>query len=116
MRREMKEGTLEIHPLTDYGALGMGEHVFYRLNNDGAEQLVGHSKYSFVWRRTEDGWKIARSLSYDHRPLAQAQVAEETLLLYEGNYQAEDRIVNVKKEGPGLRVSDIKDGEVVWST
>ena len=116
LRREMKEGTLEVYPLKDYGALGMGEHVFYLLVNDGTEKLVGHAKYTFIWKRTDDGWKIARSLSYDHQPLAEAEVSEETLRLYEGNYQATDRLVNVKKEGPGLRVSDIKEGEVVWST
>lgn len=115
LRRELKGGTLEVYPLKDYGAVSNGEHVFYLLINDGTEKLVSQAKYTLVWKMENTEWKLARSLSYDHQSLGEVKLDDYTLKSYEGNYRAADRIVKIKKEGAILRITDIKDGEAVWS-
>ena len=115
LRRELTPGTMEVYPLPNYGAMQTGDHVFYLQINDGTEKLVGRAKYTIIWKKVENDWKIARVLSYDHAPLGEIELDAETLSLYEGNFQAEDRIVNIKREGNILRISDIKEGEVVWN-
>ena len=115
LRRELIPGTMEVYPLNNYGAIESGEHVFYLQINDGTEKLVGQAKFTFIWRKQLKDWKLARVLSYDHQPLGEIELDEKTLSLYEGNFKAADRIVNIKREGNILRVSDLKDGEVVWN-
>lgn len=114
LRRELTAGTMEVYPLNNYGAIESGEHVFYLQINDGTEKLVGQAKFTFIWRKDQNEWQLARVISYDHQPLGEIELDTETLSLYEGNFKASDRIVNIKREGNILRVSDIKDGEVVW--
>ena len=115
LRRELIAGTLEVYPLPNFGALASGNHVFYLQINDGTEKLVGQAQYTLIWKKTDDGWKISRNLSYDHQPRGQIDLDAKTLSLYEGNFKASDRIVNIKREGNILRISDLKDGEVVWN-
>ena len=114
LRRELVANTLKVYPIHDYGAIESGEHVFYLQINDGTEKLVGEAKFTIVWKNEDDQWKIARVLSYDHQPLGEIELDANTLRLYEGNFQASDRLVNIKREGRILRISDIKEGEVVW--
>ncbi len=117
LRRELTPGTMEVYPLPNYGAIQTGDHVFHLQINDGTEKLVGRAKFTIIWKHVDDDWKIARVLSYDHAPLGLGEIAldEATLNVYEGNFQAEDRIVNIKREGNILRISDLKEGEVVWN-
>ncbi|MEM8486551.1 MAG: nuclear transport factor 2 family protein [Bacteroidota bacterium] len=115
LRRALIAGTMEVYPLHNYGAIESGQQVFYLQINDGTEKLVGQARFTFVWKKEGDTWKLSRVLSYDHQPLGEIELDVQTLSLYEGNFKASDRIVNIKREGRILRVSDIKEGEVVWS-
>jgi len=65
-RRELVEGTLEVFPLDHYGAIQVGLHRFYR---EGGNDPVEVSRFTNIWKKDADGtWKLARSLSYDHKP------------------------------------------------
>ncbi|MES1244402.1 MAG: nuclear transport factor 2 family protein [Acidobacteriota bacterium] len=65
-RRELVEGTLEVFPLDNYGAIQVGVHRFYR---EGGITPVEVSRFTNIWKRDADGtWKLARALSYDHKP------------------------------------------------
>lgn len=64
LTRELVEGSLEVHPIGDYGALQIGQHTFCHPEN--GEMDCGTFEFVHVWRRVEDGWKLARVISYGH--------------------------------------------------
>ena len=64
LRRELVEDSLRVYPIKDYGAIQIGKHTFCHLEN--GEDVCGTFEFLHVWRRTDDGWKIARVVSYDH--------------------------------------------------
>lgn len=69
-KRELIRGSLEIYPLKNYGAIQMGEHLFYEKQDDGSSKLYEKAKFTHLWRRGESGqWKLSRILSYDHQPV-----------------------------------------------
>jgi ketosteroid isomerase-like protein len=115
LRREMTEGTLRVYPINDYGALEFCDHVFYLQISDGTEKLVGRGKMTAIWKLENDQWKLARIISYDHQPLSEVELEDNILDLYVGNYELPGRIVNIKKEGHLLRVTDIQNGEKGWT-
>ena len=115
LRRERVEGSLKVYAMDNYGALEHCEHVFYLQINDGTEKLVGSGKMTALWKQINNQWKLTRVISYDHQRLAQIELSDETLNSYVGDYIVEDRIVNIKKEGKLLRVTDINQGKPVWT-
>ncbi|NER12092.1 DUF4440 domain-containing protein [Leptobacterium flavescens] len=115
LRRELTKGSLKVFPMDNYGALEHCEHVFYLQIDDGTEKLVGSAKMTALWKLENDEWKLTRVISYDHQPLAEVELTSETLDQYVGDYILPDRIVNIKKEGKLLRVTDINDGKPGWT-
>lgn len=115
LRRELIEGSLQVFPMDNYGALEFGDHVFYLQINDGTEKLVGQGKLTALWQYDNDQWKLSRIISYDHQPLAEVELEDEVLERYVGDYVLPDRIVNIVKEGKLLRVTDINNGEPGWT-
>lgn len=65
-RRELVEGTLEVYPMNNYGAVEVGVHRFYQKLEGGGEKLVEISRFTNLWKKEPDGWKMSRVLSYDH--------------------------------------------------
>ncbi len=115
LRRELIKNTLKVFPMENYGALEFCDHLFYLQINDGTEKLIGSGKMTALWKRENSGWKVARIFSYDHQPLAEVQLPDETLSKYVGDYVLPDRLVNIKKEGQLLRVTDINNGKPGWT-
>lgn len=66
-RRELVEGSLEVYPLNNYGAIQVGVHRFYRKTEGQPDKLVEIAKFTHVWKKDRDGWRLARALSYDHK-------------------------------------------------
>ena len=62
--RTIVEGTLEVYPIKDYGAIEVGAHRFCHTEN-GKEEC-GSFKFVHVWRKVGDAWKISRVISYGH--------------------------------------------------
>lgn len=115
LRRELTKGTLKVYPMQNFGAIEFCDHKFYLQIPDGTEKVVGSGKLTVVWKLIDEEWKLMRVLSYDHQPLAEAQLSQEILDQYVGDYIFSDRIVNIKTEGKFLRVTDLIDGKPVWS-
>ncbi|HJX29730.1 MAG TPA: nuclear transport factor 2 family protein [Thermoanaerobaculia bacterium] len=67
-RRELVPGSLVVYPLNNYGAIQMGEHRFYRLTKGKPDELTEVAKFTNLWKKDGDKWKLARVLSYDHQP------------------------------------------------
>lgn len=66
-RRELVAGTMLVDPVPEYGAMEAGEHVFYERKGSGPERLAGSARFAMVWKRTEDGWRLSRVLSFSHQ-------------------------------------------------
>jgi len=66
-RRELLRPTLNVHPVPGFGAIEDGEHQFYERRGDGPERLVGHARFTQVWKLAPDGWRLSRVFSYAHR-------------------------------------------------
>ncbi|MFL6248412.1 MAG: nuclear transport factor 2 family protein [Thermoanaerobaculia bacterium] len=64
LRRDLVPGTLEIYPINNYGAVEVGEHRFCHVEN--GKDDCGVFKFTHVWRKSGDEWKVTRVVSYDH--------------------------------------------------
>ncbi|MDH4057263.1 MAG: nuclear transport factor 2 family protein [Cyclobacteriaceae bacterium] len=69
LRREVVPGTMKVFPLENYGAVQTGEHYFFETYKDNPEKRVGIAKFTHIWRKQADGWRISRVISYDHQPM-----------------------------------------------
>jgi ketosteroid isomerase-like protein len=64
LRRELVAGSLEVYPIPDYGAMEVGAHRFCHAEAGREECAV--FRFVHVWRKTAEGWKISRAISYGH--------------------------------------------------
>ena len=64
LKRELVKGSLEIHPIKNYGAIEIGIHKFTHIEN-GKEE-TGTFKFLMIWQNKNGEWKISRVVSYDH--------------------------------------------------
>ncbi|MHA8072156.1 nuclear transport factor 2 family protein [Aquirufa ecclesiirivi] len=64
LTRKLVPGTLEVHPIKDYGAIHIGRHTFSHMENGKLE--VGEFKFLMIWKNDNGQWKISRVVSYDH--------------------------------------------------
>ena len=64
LTRELVKGSLEVHPVKDYGAIEIGMHRFRHMEN-GKEE-IGTFKFLMIWQKKDGQWKISRVVSYDH--------------------------------------------------
>jgi Domain of unknown function (DUF4440) len=64
MRREIVPGTLEVHPLGDFGLLEICQHRFCHTEN--GKENCGTFKNIMVWRKQGASYKVSRVISYDH--------------------------------------------------
>lgn len=66
--RRLVPGSLTVERLGDWGAMQRGRHQFYLVLPDGEVRLEGDADFIHLWRHDPAGWKIARVISYGHRP------------------------------------------------
>jgi ketosteroid isomerase-like protein len=64
LSRELVKGSMEVHPIKDYGAIQIGSHQFRHFEN-GKEE-IGTFKFLMIWQNKNGQWKISRVVSYDH--------------------------------------------------
>lgn len=69
-RRELVQSSLHVDPIPGWGAMEVGDHLFYeRKGPVGEWKLVGKASFAMVWVLGPDGkWRISRVLSYSHAP------------------------------------------------
>lgn len=63
VKRVLVEGSLEVYPVKDYGAIQTGRHMFVT----AGQEEVGIAKFVHLWRHSDGQWRLARVLSFDHR-------------------------------------------------
>ena len=59
--RILVEGSIEVYPINNYGAVQMGLHKFKNNNNPNAESKP--SKFIAVWKKTAGDWKMEKVIS-----------------------------------------------------
>jgi Domain of unknown function (DUF4440) len=64
LTRQLVSGSLEVHPIKNYGAIEIGVHQFKHIEN-GKEE-TGTFKFVMIWQKKDGLWKISRVISYDH--------------------------------------------------
>jgi hypothetical protein len=64
MRREVVQGTLQVHTVNTNEAVQTGVQRFYIIDKGQPDQLVEESKFSREWRKQNGEWKIIRELDY----------------------------------------------------
>ena len=67
--REVIAGSLRVYPIANYGAVQIGVHRF--VERGAATSDV--AQFVHLWHRTDGGWRLARVLSFDHRPTSPPQ-------------------------------------------
>ncbi|WP_444942802.1 nuclear transport factor 2 family protein [Microbulbifer sp. ZKSA006] len=67
-RRELVIDSIEIYPVNHYGAIQTGIHRFYGINDDKSETLRESSQFTHLWKQVDGSWRLARVLSFDHKP------------------------------------------------
>ncbi|MGH6623200.1 MAG: nuclear transport factor 2 family protein [Burkholderiaceae bacterium] len=65
--RTLVPASLEVYPMQGYGAIQIGKHVFAKAGEPGSET----AQFVHLWKREGDKWRLARVLSFDHRPSGQ---------------------------------------------
>lgn len=77
MRRQAVANSVQVYPLASDGVVMTGEHLFYVQKKGRLEQLDSKAAFIHIWRH-EKGvnspgkWRIARIVSYHHRPVDRA--------------------------------------------
>jgi hypothetical protein len=97
LKRKAVEGSIQFYPLENstgfYGAIISGEHLFYVLEPGKTERLDGLAKFTNLWIRENNTWKMSRIISYDHGPAPYLSSRREiklplsTLDYFTGKYQ-----------------------------
>jgi hypothetical protein len=64
LRRDLVEGSLEVYPIKDYGAVETCMHRFCHIEN--GKDDCGTFKNVMVWQKKDGQWKVTRVVSYDH--------------------------------------------------
>lgn len=69
--RKLEPGSLSAFPMYNngelYGALQTGFHRFYALYPNSPElELTSEARFSHLWLKEDNQWKLARVISYDH--------------------------------------------------
>lgn len=62
--RELIEGSLQVYPVKDFGAIAQGQHRFCDSRTHACEGLAD---FTIIWRLRDGQWQITRVLSYGHR-------------------------------------------------
>jgi hypothetical protein len=64
LQRELLTDTVEVYPLHNFGAIQTGQHRFCHTENGKPD--CGVFKFLHIWKKTENGWKLVRVVSYAH--------------------------------------------------
>lgn len=62
--RELVPGSLQVHPIKDFGAIAQGSHRFCQFASGKCE---GMADFTMIWRHKDGVWQLTRVLSYGHQ-------------------------------------------------
>lgn len=108
VRREAVAGSIKVYPMRNgkeiYGAIIMGEHLFYITEKGKPEYQSGVAGFSDLWLFKNGSWKMSRILSYNHHAPEYINTRKEIMVpgnqlqLLEGTYKStQSGTMSVKK-------------------
>lgn len=110
--RKLSESSVEVYPLYNngvlYGAIQNGLHEFYMKETNKEPYLTSTAKFSHLWIKDSDTWKLKRVLSYNHKaPNKSSQkveimVSNEVLDTYVGTYSGKNVKANISRKESAL--------------
>tara|TARA_R110002012_G_scaffold321930_1_gene552460 strand:- start:39927 stop:40418 length:492 start_codon:yes stop_codon:yes gene_type:complete len=59
--RTLIEGSIEVYPIKDYGAVEMGYHAFN--DKETPENKSKGSRFIMIWKKTNEHWSVTRVIS-----------------------------------------------------
>ena len=59
--RTLLEGSIEVYPINNYGAIEIGYHKFY--NNEEPDAISKPSKFIVIWKQGIEKWTITKVIS-----------------------------------------------------
>ncbi len=121
--RKLMANSLEVFPLYDkqvlYGVVQNGIHEFFIKEANRAPYLTSTAKFSHLWLKENDTWKLKRVLSYDHKTpnrsndlTTKIDLTEETLESYLGTYTGQSTKVKISRKENAL-VMDSGDIQLI---
>lgn len=69
MRREPVASSVKFNAVPGFGAILVGQHLFYERQGDGPEKPATLASFMVVWKLQSDRWLMTRIVSYDHQPV-----------------------------------------------
>lgn len=60
--RELIQGSIEVYPIKDYGAIEIGLHSFHNITNP-ANEPKKISRFTIFWKNINGDWKITKVIS-----------------------------------------------------
>lgn len=107
LRRELIRESVEVSQIKDFGAVETGRHRFFLVVDAKTEKVIEEAKFTNVWQKQPNGWKLSRVISYDHKPISKFQLADNILNQFTGEYQVTPgRSILITKNGILLKVED----------
>ena len=64
VNRTAVKDSFEVYPIPNFGAVQTGKHEF--CNTENGQKGCSILKFVHLWKKTDEGWKVARVISYDH--------------------------------------------------
>jgi ketosteroid isomerase-like protein len=64
LKRVLMEGSMEVYPIKDFGAVQLGRHRFCHQEN--GKDDCGTFQFVHTWQKKDGQWKVARIISFDH--------------------------------------------------
>ena len=61
--RILINGSIEVYPINNFGAVEIGLHKFHNNQESEANQQKEGNKFIIIWHKTNAGWKISRVVS-----------------------------------------------------
>ncbi|MEP0134269.1 MAG: nuclear transport factor 2 family protein [Eudoraea sp.] len=61
IKRTLIEGSIEVYPIKDFGAVEIGYHKFFNSQEPNAPSKP--SKFIILWMQVDDTWKISKVIS-----------------------------------------------------
>ena len=109
--RVLDERTLEVFPLAKnnvlYGAVEIGNHSFYAVENENKKYLTSTAKFTHTWIIENGRWTLSRGISYDHqKPKKQSEQG----LLFTDKKVTEEWLR--QKNIPALGIGVITNGKI----
>ena len=59
--RELVQGSVEVYPIKDYGAIEIGWHKFH--NNQEPNAISHPGRFVIIWQHSNNKWKMTRVVS-----------------------------------------------------